>query len=136
MTEEEPIPAVTPAVDPEPPVETPEPPVPESKPEPITPPSKMVERFAQKLQADLGDNYSTKLDNMPIEERINIMEVLLEVLSKNQPIHKTEGKIPLAPKPVVKTSPKTILQLQKESGFAEKMKGKGKYFKIMEKYYT
>ena len=97
--------------------------------------SPYVERYADKLKNDLGAKYSAKLDKLAVEQRIDAMEIVLETLKKSDPLVKGEGQVPLNVPATKTTGPKTILDLQKESGYANKLRDAGSYMGIAKKLY-
>lgn len=117
----------------EPVIEPTEKPVVKEDPPQKESPSPMAERFANKLKAELGDRYNEKLDKMPIEQRIDTMELLLDALDAQDTLVKSEGKVPLNAKPKTRTKAKTFLQQQKEGNFNLTHR---KHDKILKKLYS
>lgn len=114
--------------DPPPPGETP------SKGE-IDATNRIAAKFADKLKAELGEKYSEKYDKMEVTQRIDAMEAAIDANKpKDKDLEKGEGQTP-GPPPDIPTSPKTILEKQKEAGFKEKLRAAGSFQRIAEKLY-
>ena len=124
LEEEAPVePVVTP------PVETPTPPL---------SPSPIVERYASKLKAEMGDNYSTKFDKMSVEARIDAMEATIDVMKKSKavtPLDKPDGQVPLGEPAPIDHKPKSFLELQQSEGYSHKIKNAGSYAQIAKNLY-
>ena len=140
MPNEEPKTGETPATPVE---EKPEPVAPVVPTPPVTPPvetpiSPMVERFASKLKAELGENYSDKFDKMGVEARIDAMEATLDVMNKSKtktPLQKPAGKTPLGEPAPVDKKHETFLERQQSKGYSAKMHDAGGYGQLTEKLY-
>ena len=122
---------------------TPAPVVPISTPpvdETATPltPSPIIERYATKLKAELGENYSTKFDKMTVEARIDAMEATIDVMKKSngvEPLQKPDGEIPLGEPAPIDNKPKSFLKLQQSEGYGSKMRKAGSYAQIAKNLY-